>query len=232
MHMVVTIICKRHFLCQNAGHNLIHLHQKIESGFGWQKNNSFGKNREAQATFFTGSGRDVKVQVSTETENDNFYKVSTEPKIKPVTWVSSSPTLTSVFVVVFFLIFFPKDHRGLLQRSVIIFAKMLNFSSSGNWFVTTAGAQNNQIPLSQPAFLEQPTIKHIGRMRQQMRQQNRKKLHLSSCAVHYVVRTPSAILVFGTPAWLPELANCTGNHMSASQEYLVNELSTSLSQYA
>ena len=50
-----------------------------------KKNNSFGKNREAQATFFTGSGRDVKVQVSTETENDNFYKVSTEPKIKPVT---------------------------------------------------------------------------------------------------------------------------------------------------
>ena len=57
---------------------------------------------------------------------------------------------------------------------------------------------------------------------------------LSSCAVHYVVRIPSAILVFGTPAWLPELASCTGSHMSASQEdfaELVNEPSTSLPQY-
>ena len=39
---------------------------------------------------------------------------------------------------------------------------MLSSSTSGPWFVTTAGTRHKRIPLAPPHFLEHPTIRHIG----------------------------------------------------------------------
>ena len=53
---------------------------------------------------------------------------------------------------------------------------MLSSSTSGPWFVTTAGTRHKRIPLAPPLFLEHPTIRHIGILRRR----NWKKSRLST----------------------------------------------------
>ena len=44
----------------------------------------WSENSKAQATFFTGSRRQLTVEVPTEAEMDTFYKSLDRAKIKPV----------------------------------------------------------------------------------------------------------------------------------------------------
>ena len=91
-----------------------------------------------------------KLRVGTQSMLSRFHKGAAVPE-----WKCWSQTLS------LFKIFSLRSSR-LIAEIHRRLRSMLISSTSGPWFVTTAGTRHKRIPLAPPHFLEHPTIRHIG----------------------------------------------------------------------
>ena len=105
-----------------------------------------------------------KLRVGTQSMLSRFHKGAAVPE-----WKCWSQTLS------LFKIFSLRSSR-LIAEIHRRLRSMLSSSTSGPWFVTTAGTRHKRIPLAPPLFLEHPTITHIGILRGR----NWKKSRLST----------------------------------------------------